>query len=137
MGNSEELLKKLTEDSKKSLKLQKIRTACVFAMLVMMAFSVFVIVPRVVNILDRIQNTVATAEEAMTRAQETLDGIDEMADSLTKTGDDMNALINENGEKIADSLEKMSNIDFDGLNQGIKDLQDAVGPFANFMKKFK
>ena len=32
---------------------------------------------------------------------------------------------------------KMNDIDFEGLNKAIQDLQDAVGPFATFMNKFK
>jgi len=46
-------------------------------------------------------------------------------------------MLTDNSQSLTDAVEKMNNIDFEGLNKAIQDLQDAVGPFANLMKKFK
>ena len=43
----------------------------------------------------------------------------------------------ENSEALTQTVNDMSNIDFEGLNTAIKDLQDTVGPFASFFGKFR
>ena len=103
----------------------------------MVIISVFSIVPRVVSTLNTVEMVALSANDAIERAQTTMDELDKMAGALTATGDGMNTLINENGDKLTESLEKMSGIDFDGLNKGIQDLQDAIGPFANIMNRFR
>ena len=40
-------------------------------------------------------------------------------------------------KKMSPLVNALTEIDFDGLNQAIKDLQDAVGPLASFMSKFR
>lgn len=141
---NEELLRKIAENSEKSLKLQKFRTLCVVIIMLGLVFTFFLLVPRVISTVDKVnkaaeaaQETITKAQESFKKAQSTMDELDEMANSLTSTSDEMNSLITQNSEKITDSLEKMAGIDFDGLNNGIKDLQDAVGPLATFMKKFR
>lgn len=136
MGN-DEVMQKLLDNSNKSLKLQKIRTVCVLVILVAVGISIFAIVPRVVSTLDKIETAATSVYETIGKAEATIDNIDKMAESLKSTGDNMNSILNDNGDKLTESLDKMANIDFDGLNQGIKDLQDAIGPLANFMNKFR
>ena len=46
----------------------------------------------------------------------------------------MNDLIVNNAGTLTESVEKLSNLDIDGLNQGIQDLQDALGPLAETMR---
>lgn len=134
---NEALIKKLADNSDRSLRLQRLSTVLVLLILSMILFSVFMVVPKVVSTLREVEKAAITVEEAASKAQTTIDEIDKMAGSLTTTGDGINSLINENGEKLTQSLDKMSQIDFDGLNQGIKDLQDAIGPFANLMNGFR
>lgn len=134
---NEALIKKLADNSDRSLRLQRLSTVLVLLILSMILFSVFMVVPKVVSTLREVEKAAITVEEAASKAQTTIDEIDKMAGSLTTTGDGINSLINENGDKLTQSLDKMSQIDFDGLNQGIKDLQDAIGPFANLMNGFR
>lgn len=134
---NEALIKKLADNSDRSLRLQRLSTVLVLLILSMILFSVFMVVPKVVSTLHEVEKAAITVEEAASKAQTTIDEIDKMAGSLTTTGDGINSLLNENGEKLTQSLDKMSQIDFDGLNQGIKDLQDAIGPFANLMNGFR
>lgn len=134
---NEEILKKLADNSDRSLKLQKLRTTLVLLILAMILLSVFMVVPKVVKTLREVEKAAITVEETASKAQTTIDEIDKMANSLTTTGDGINSLLSDNSEKLTESLDKMSQIDFDGLNQGIRDLQDAIGPFANLMNSFK
>ena len=47
----------------------------------------------------------------------------------------MNKLVDDNGSNLAAAVKSLSEIDFEGLNKAITDLQDAVGPMASLMKK--
>ena len=60
-----------------------------------------------------------------------------MTSSITGTSENMNSMLTDNSQSLTDAVDKMNNIDFDGLNKAIKDLQDAVGPFASFMNRFR
>ena len=42
-----------------------------------------------------------------------------------------------NGEAMTGAVQSIEDIDFEGLNKAIQDLQDAVGPFAKTMRMFK
>ena len=136
MGN-EELLKKLSENSEKSLKFHRISAYCMIGILVVFIVSAISIVPPAVATIKEINDTVTTAGDTIEQASALITELDKTAKELQETSSSMNDLLTENGETITESLDKMSKIDFDGLNQGIKDLQDAVGPFANFMNKFR
>ena len=137
---NEELLKKIADNSAKSLKFHTISAICMAGILVVFILMYITVVP-VVNkadtVLDSVNEVATSAAETVNNAQSTLDEIDKMAKSLQETSEGMNKLIDENGKSLTDSLTKMSQIDFDGLNSAIKDLQDAVGPFATFMNRFR
>lgn len=134
---NEELLKKLADNSAKSLKFHRITTFCMIGMLAVFAICALVIVPPTLATIQEIHKTVTQVGDTVTQASELIEEIDKTAKELQETSGAMNDLLTENSETITESLDKMSKIDFDGLNQGIKDLQDAVGPFANFMNKFR
>ncbi|WP_408071785.1 hypothetical protein [Butyrivibrio sp. JL13D10] len=134
---NEELLKKIALNSEKSYKLQRIRTLLVVVIAAVVVFAIFMVVPKVISTLDKVEQAAVAADETLGKAEATIENIDKMAEALKSSGDNINAMLNENGKTLTDSLEKMSQIDFDGLNQGIKDLQDAVGPLAKFMNTFR
>jgi hypothetical protein len=113
---------------------QTIFTAGIFAVILIAAL---ILVPRAIKLMDQAQVVADRAMEMVDKADTTLGDISDMAMSVKQTGEDMNKLIKDNESTLTDSLDKMSNIDFDGLNTAIKDLQDAVGPFASFMNRFR
>ena len=49
----------------------------------------------------------------------------------------LNGFVTDNAQTLTDAATDISNIDFEGLNGAIRDLQDAVGPFAKMMNRFK
>ena len=134
---NEELLKKLSENSAKSLKFQKITAFCMIGILAVFVIAAFMVVPPTVAMIAEIHATASAAGDTVEEASSLISELDKTAKELQKTSGNMNDLLTENGDTITESLNKMSQIDFDGLNQGIKDLQDAVGPFADFMNKFR
>ena len=60
-----------------------------------------------------------------------------MSNEVTSVSEGLNDFIIENAQTLTDAAQDISNIDFEGLNKAIQDLQDAVGPFANLMNRWK
>ncbi|WP_026527353.1 hypothetical protein [Butyrivibrio sp. VCD2006] len=134
---NDELLKKLSENSKKSLMFHRICAYCMVGIFLVVGISAYMIVPTAVTTVNKINDVAIAAEDTLSNTNDLIAEMDKTAKELQGIGDNMNNLINENSEAITDSLDKMSKVDFDGLNKAIQDLQDAVGPFANFMNKFR
>ena len=81
--------------------------------------------------------TLQSFNEVAIKEQETLEEIDKVADSLVQASTNLDKLVADNAEELTDAVKKISEVDFEGLNKGIKDFQDAVGPLANFMNRFR
>ena len=128
--SSDEILIQIRDLTKKQLFYRKISTCCIACMLVLVLISVLVVVPKVSTTLSHI-NSVAK------KAETSLENVDTMSDSILKASENMNKLVDDNGANIASAVKSLSEIDFEGLNKAITDLQDAVGPMASFMKKFR
>ena len=135
-STSEDLLKKIYDNSQKQLLIKKIELACVVICLIALLVVVIRIVPRAVGLLDTLQDSASRIETTMDKADKAMDDVSSMANSVERISGGIDEIVGENGTKLSETVEKMSNIDFDGLNDAIQDLQDAVGPFANFMKRF-
>ena len=71
------------------------------------------------------------------KAEESLANVDTMAADVSNSAANFDKLLAENSKELTESIKEISEIDFDGLNKAIKDLQDAVGPMASFMNKFR
>ncbi len=135
--STEELLRQILEADIKEVKYAK--RAAFFMMGIFLIFLVaaIIIVPKVVSTLSSANTAIMAANDTLAQANEALSGINTMTGSITGTSDKMNSMLVDNSEALTDAVDKMNNIDFEGLNQAIQDLQDAVGPFAGFMNKFK
>ncbi len=114
----EQMLKEL-KNQKKSERITMIFTVAIFLLFTVVA--VLVVPP----LLKTVNN-----------ANVTLSKLDTAVESLTETSEAMNELVGANSETITEAVESLSNIDFDGLNAGIRDLQDTVGPLADMMNSW-
>lgn len=126
--SNDAILTEIRDLSKKRLFYQKISTCCIAGMLAVLLICVLIVIPKVSTTLSHI-NSVAT------KAETSIESIDKMTDSILKASENMNKLVDDNGENLAAAVKSLSEIDFEGLNKAISDLQDAVGPMAAFMKK--
>ncbi|MCR5675362.1 MAG: DUF948 domain-containing protein [Lachnospiraceae bacterium] len=106
------------------------RLAAVFtgALFVIFAIALVILVPR-------ISHTLAQANLAISNANKTLEEIDAMSESITQTSKDLNKLVGDNADKLTESVERLSSIDFEGINVATQELQDAVGPLAEAMNR--
>ena len=118
-----DVLKELRNNSQKQSFYAKLAAYFTGGIFVVVAIAVIVVLPQVKNTVNKVN---ALAD----RAETTIDDAEAMIESVTETSNNANEIIINNSENFADSIENLSNLDFDGLNQAISDLQDAVGPFA-------
>ena len=136
IGNADTLTE-LRDLTKKKYILQVISTAFIGGMFVVVLIAVLAIVPRVSATLSHVNDVAVRAEGALAKAEESLAKVDTMAESMEQASDGLNKLVEENGESLASAIKSMTEVDYEGLNKAITDLQNAVGPMANFMSRFR
>lgn len=125
---SDDQLSELIKIGKKQLFYQKVATSCIAGMLVVMIIAVAVMIPRVSTTLTHI-NSVAT------KAETSLENVNTMTNSVSTSAGNFDKFLNDNSEKLTSSIKSISEIDFEGLNKAITDLQSAVGPLAKLFGK--
>ena len=136
-NEKEDYLKKLYENSKKDHVLKLITTISVVGMFVVVLIAAITLVPPAKRTINEIESVAQKAGDTVEKANGTIAEISDMATKLQESAEDLSGLVDDNSQTLTDSLKKISEIDFEGLNKGIKDLQDTVGPLANFMNKFR
>ena len=124
-GNAEML-----KVDKKHLFWQRISALAVVAMFLVVLVTAMTLVPQVINTLNSINKVAVDAEAA-------IGDVEVMVSEITSASKNLNKLVDDNDEKLTEAVNNMSNVDFDGLNAAIKDLQDTVGPMASFFSKFR
>ena len=95
-----------------------------------------------VNVLPQLQEAALQAETVLTNlesvttelAQADLIGMVENVDALVTNVD---GLVGTSQEGVEQTMAKINAIDFDALNDAIKDLSDVIEPIAKFFNTFK
>ena len=132
-----DILEELLKSEKKEVRYARIAAFFTFGLFVILLVVAIIIVPKVVSTLNNINDTVTSAYQTIEGLDEVMDNINSMSTSIEKTSENMNDMITDNATELTGAVEKLGSIDYEGLNQAITDLQDAVGPFATFMNRFK
>ena len=126
-----ELLKKLDESSQKRVRLGRI--LCVLALVAALfcgaTFAVvFSLVPQVETVLTQVQPVLGNLEQTSQQlAALDLEGMVSNVDALVVTGQ----------QTLQQSMEKLDTVDFDALNQAIRDLSAVIEPLAKWGKIFQ
>lgn len=126
-----ELLKKLDESSQKRVRLGRI--LCVLALVAALfcgaTFAVvFSLVPQVETVLTQVQPVLGNLEQTSQQlAALDLEGMVSNVDALVITGQ----------QTLQQSMEKLDTVDFDALNQAIRDLSAVIEPLAKWGKMFQ
>ncbi|MCR5594904.1 MAG: hypothetical protein K6G12_03585 [Lachnospiraceae bacterium] len=126
----------LIKKQEKQLFYTRIMSLAVVAMAVMVLFVCVIIVPKVTKTIGQVDILINEVSDAIDNVNTSLAGFDEMSTEITTAAEGINGLVEENAEVLSDSMNKLNSIDFEGLNDAIKDLQDVVEPLANFFNKF-
>ena len=120
----------LVKIAKKQLLWQRISTSCIALLLV-------VVITTVSKLIPQVETTLGNYNDVAVKVQESLKEVDEMTDEMVKASENLNKLVDENADELTAAVKSISEIDFEGLNQAITDLKNAVGPLANVLKVFR
>ncbi|MCR5402394.1 MAG: hypothetical protein K6E91_01050 [Butyrivibrio sp.] len=88
-------------------------------------------------LVPQISETLTQVNEATDQVETAVEGINSMTAELKDASANVNKLLRENSEAMAGAVKKVSEIDYEGLNKAISDLQSAVGPLASFLGRFR
>jgi len=132
-----EILKTLLEKQNKQLFYTRISSIAMVIFVAVIVIVCAVIVPTTVKTLNEANAAIVQAEDMIEDAQASLDNINSMADEISTAADGIGHLVDDNAVVLNSAVSQMNDIDFEGLNSAIKDLQDVVQPMANFMNKFR
>lgn len=125
----QQIMSKLEENSRKQLKFARIQ--CLFSVICAVC-CVFLLVT-VLRFLPQVEGMMIHAEAILTDL-EVISG--ELAKlDLTQMVENINSLVKTSQTGVEEALGKINEIDFDALNQAVKDLSDVVKPMADFVKK--
>ncbi len=124
-GNAEML-----KVDKKHLFWQRLSALAVVATFLVVLIVALILVPQV-------ELTLSNINQVANDAQEAIGNVDTMVFEMTDASKNLNQLVGDNSEALTKAVTDMSNIDFEGLNKAIQDLQDTVGPMASFFNKFR
>lgn len=131
-----ELLKKLLKDEDKEVKFFKIIASLMFVMVIIFAIALVIVVPQALKTLEDISNVAISAQATLDNANDAINELTTMSQEVTSLSGQMSDFMEDNTSTLDSAMKNIDGIDFEGLNQAIKDLQDAVGPFARFMNRF-
>lgn len=133
----QDTVKMLLEQTREQLFYTRILTGAFFALFLVVFISALILIPKVTGTLEQVNSLVEEAGGTLESANQALAEVSEMSTEITGVSTQLNEFITENAQTLSDAATDISEIDFEGLNQAIQDLQDAVGPFANLMNGFR
>lgn len=129
-----ELLKKL-------LFFSKLTAVFTGSLLVIAALTAGILVPKAIVTMRSVNNLIADARIALDNVNVALEDIDTMSATVTEDiaslTDEFTKFIQKDASAITDAAKGIDSIDFEGLNDAIHALEDAVEPFANLMNRIR
>lgn len=132
-----DVMKTLLEKTQKQLFYTKILAGAAGGMFLILLIAALLVVPKAVSALTQAEAVMADAQGLLETADTAISNISAMSDEVTQMSKSLNGFVTDNAQTLTDAATDISNIDFEGLNGAIRDLQDAVGPFAKMMNRFK
>lgn len=117
------LLKELIDKGRRQLIYTRILAAALCGILAVVIIALCIIVPPAVKTIKHADEAIVSASSTLSKADEAIDGINSMTGEVTE-------FIETNSEAVSGSMQKLQNIDFDGLNKAIQNLESVVEPLA-------
>ena len=77
-----------------------------------------------------LETTMKDVDKIAEQAETSLSGIDSLVENTNK-------MVQDNTKNVSEAFSNFNKVDFDSLNQAIKDLQDVVQPLAEFANMFR
>lgn len=131
------VLEQILEENKKRTFYARIAAAAATASLAVLIVCLLILLPRVNRLITDAEETLVSVQSSFAEMENAAAGLSGMSENIIATSTGLNDFVEDNSQAVSEAMEQMKNIDYEGLNQAIKDLQDAVEPFAKFVNRFK
>ena len=133
-----ELLERMEQTNKKQVFYARLQ----FLFTVVAALCCVVLLLSGMSILPKLQETAVQAEAVLTNLETVtteLANVDlnSMVQNMDTLVTDVDGLVGTSQVGVEQAMEKLNAIDFDALNEAIKDLSDVIDPIARFFNKYK
>ena len=133
-----ELLERMEQTNKKQVFYARLQ----FLFTVVAALCCVVLLLSGMSVLPKLQETAVQAEAVLTNLETVtteLANVDlnSMVQNVDALVTDVDGLVGTSQVGIEQAMEKLNAIDFDALNEAIKDLSDVIDPIARFFNKYK
>ncbi len=141
-----EVLQEMRDDEKKEMKYAKrqarfsvIISALCLVLVAVMVVVILTIIPKVVTVIDTATEISENVVVILDDAGAVIKNLDKVTTELNEMDinglfDNVNTLVAQSQESITNTMKKIEDIDFVGLNQAISDLGDIVEPMAKFFR---
>lgn len=133
-----ELLERMEQTNKKQVFYARLQ----FLFTVVAALCCVVLLLSGMSVLPKLQETAVQAEAVLTNLETVtteLANVDlnSMVQNVDALVTDVDGLVGTSQVGVEQAMEKLNAIDFDALNEAIKDLSDVIDPIARFFNKYK
>ena len=119
--NSEELLRQLVTWQKKQVRQTRLAMLVGFLLAAAILAALVLLAPSVIKLADEVESSLSEVNRMTASAQELIGNA--------------NAMVTENTDAVSETIRKLNEVDFEGLNTAIHDLEDAVRPLAELARK--
>lgn len=124
-----EVLEQLEKNSRKQLFASRLQ--CLFSIICAVCCAILLI--SVLRFLPQIETIIAHADAVLSNLDVVTQELAKL--DLAQMLENINGLVSTSQAGVEDALSKINEIDFDTLNQAVKDLSNVVKPLADFVKR--
>ena len=128
--------RKLMDVEKKQYSMLQIMMIANVVLAACIVLAMLVMLPKMVSVAASADKALEEVNILAGNAQKTLENIDKTVEDANTTVNSAGKILEENAEGMEQALENINGIDFESLNQAIKDLQQSVEPLANLGRMF-
>ena len=125
-----EVLEQLEKNSRKQLLAARVQ--CVFSIVCALCFGILLV--SMLRFIPQIEALISHAEAVLTNLEAVTKELSTL--NLAPMIENINALVETSQTGVEEALGKINDINFDALNQAVKDLSDIVKPLADLIKRF-
>lgn len=106
-------------------------------LLAILVISMVSLLPIINKTLNNANTALDTAVEALNQAESIMGELNGTIDTMEAALSSVTKLADDSSKQLSTAFTNINSIDFEGLNDAIKDLGDVVEPLSNFFKKFR
>lgn len=149
--NDHELLAELLAYQKKDSKRNRIAAFANILLIVVLLVALITIIPRALDLVNHVESSLQELDALAEQANEVIVEANGLADEAGRMMTDMdtlasdasvfignaNKVLEENTEAVTNTVQRLNEVDFEGLNEAIENLNDAIRPLSEFARMFR